>query len=183
MIVYKDIFTGSELFTDSYKVKLVDGCLYEIDCKNMSYKLNDDSATAGCAFNPSAEGDDEQAADLSECVTRINVVHECRMVDQQLDKKSYQQHLKTYFAQIRKYLTKNNPERLEGFLSEAKPVAAKLIKKIKDCDFYAGETPFGPDPEDKEKMLEGMVVLCDYREDGVTPYLTFWKDGLIEEKN
>lgn len=26
------------------------------------------------------------------------------------------------------------------------------------------------------------VVLLNYREDGVTPYMTFWKDGLKEEK-
>lgn len=29
---------------------------------------------------------------------------------------------------------------------------------------------------------EGMVVLLNYREDGVTPYLTYFKDGLTEEK-
>ena len=27
-----------------------------------------------------------------------------------------------------------------------------------------------------------MVVLMNYREDGVTPYMLFFKDGLIEEK-
>lgn len=29
---------------------------------------------------------------------------------------------------------------------------------------------------------DGMVALLNYREDGVTPYLTFWKDGLKEVK-
>jgi len=29
---------------------------------------------------------------------------------------------------------------------------------------------------------EGMVALLDYREDDVTPYFVFWKDGLKEEK-
>ena len=29
---------------------------------------------------------------------------------------------------------------------------------------------------------EGMVALLNYREDGVTPYVTVWKHGLKEEK-
>merc|ERR1711977_216002 len=29
---------------------------------------------------------------------------------------------------------------------------------------------------------DGMVVLMNYREDGVTPYMVFWKDGLKEVK-
>ena len=32
-------------------------------------------------------------------------------------------------------------------------------------------------------MEEGsMYVLVNYREDGITPYATFWKDGLEEYK-
>ena len=38
--------------------------------------------------------------------------------------------------------------------------------------FYTGES-MNPD---------GMVALLNYREDGVTPYFVFWKDGLKEEK-
>ena len=34
-----------------------------------------------------------------------------------------------------------------------------------------------------EKMNpEGMCALMDFREDGVTPYMLFFKDGLEEEK-
>lgn len=29
---------------------------------------------------------------------------------------------------------------------------------------------------------EGMVGMLDYREDGVTPYMLFFKDGLLSEK-
>jgi hypothetical protein len=41
-----------------------------------------------------------------------------------------------------------------------------------DYEFYTGESM---DPD-------GMVALLNYREDGVTPYFTFFKDGLAEEK-
>ena len=28
----------------------------------------------------------------------------------------------------------------------------------------------------------GMVALMNYREDGITPYMLFFKDGVVEEK-
>jgi len=30
MKIFKDVFSGDELFSDTYKVKLVDDCLYEV---------------------------------------------------------------------------------------------------------------------------------------------------------
>ena len=48
----------------------------------------------------------------------------------------------------------------------------KIAPNFKDFDFYAGESI--------EK--EGMIVLLNYREDGVTPYVTIWKYGLTQEK-
>merc|ERR1711977_440560 len=46
------------------------------------------------------------------------------------------------------------------------------MKNFKDYDFYIGESM---DPD-------GMVVLMNYREDGVTPFVTVWKHGLVEMK-
>merc|ERR1711939_597356 len=48
----------------------------------------------------------------------------------------------------------------------------KILGNFKDYEFYTGE---GMNPD-------GMVALLNYREDGVTPYFTFWKDGLKEVK-
>ncbi len=38
--------------------------------------------------------------------------------------------------------------------------------------FYTGES----------MDCDGMVITLNYREDGTTPYLSFWKDGLLEQK-
>ena len=54
----------------------------------------------------------------------------------------------------------------------ASAYAKKLVAGFKDLEFFTGES----------MDLEGMVVLLNYREDGSTPYLSFWKDGLVEEK-
>ena len=29
---------------------------------------------------------------------------------------------------------------------------------------------------------DAMICLMNFRDDGITPYMLFWKDGLIEEK-
>jgi Translationally controlled tumour protein len=47
-----------------------------------------------------------------------------------------------------------------------------ILGAIKDYEFYVGESM---DPE-------GAVGLLNYREDGITPYFTFFKDGLKIEK-
>lgn len=51
-------------------------------------------------------------------------------------------------------------------------VKETVLPKFKDWEFYTGES-MNPD---------GMVVLLNYREDGTTPYVVIWKDGLKETK-
>lgn len=50
--------------------------------------------------------------------------------------------------------------------------AAQVLKNFNEYRFYTGERM---DPE-------GMVILQGYREDQITPYFIFFKDGLEEEK-
>ena len=50
--------------------------------------------------------------------------------------------------------------------------AKQVLGKFDEYRFYLGE-----------KMdAEAMVVLMNYREDGLTPYFIYFKDGLREEK-
>jgi hypothetical protein len=50
--------------------------------------------------------------------------------------------------------------------------AKKIVASFKDWEFFTGES-MNPD---------GMIVLLNYREDGVTPYVVVWKHGLSEMK-
>jgi hypothetical protein len=61
-------------------------------------------------------------------------------------------------------------ERLAKFETGAAAFAKKMIGNFKDYEFFTGESM---DPD-------GMVVMMNYREDGITPYMIFWKDGLRE---
>ena len=50
--------------------------------------------------------------------------------------------------------------------------AKKIVASFKDWEFYTGESM---DPD-------GMIVLLNYRDDGITPYVVVWKHGLSEMK-
>lgn len=65
-----------------------------------------------------------------------------------------------------------SPEEIKEFETGAQAFAKKIINNFKDYEFLIGESM---DPD-------GMVILLNYREDGVTPFVTVWKHGLKEEK-
>jgi hypothetical protein len=75
---------------------------------------------------------------------------------------------------IKKKLEENgsSPEEVKDFETGAAAYAKKIIANFKDYEFLIGESM---DPD-------GMVLLLNYREDGITPFVTVWKHGLTEMK-
>ena len=75
---------------------------------------------------------------------------------------------------VKKALGENGASEAEikDFESKAGAYAKKIIANFKDYEFLTGES-MNPD---------GMIILLNYREDGVTPYVTVWKHGLKEMK-
>lgn len=61
---------------------------------------------------------------------------------------------------------------MEAFQKGMQKWATDVMKSFDNWRFYIGEKM---DPE-------AMVILQGYREDEVTPYFIFFKDGLEEEK-
>ncbi len=58
------------------------------------------------------------------------------------------------------------------FRSGAAAALKRLSANAADYDIYMGES----------MNNEGMYVLVNFREDGITPFATVWKHGLKEEK-
>jgi len=163
MLLYTDIISGDELITDAFDLKVVDDIVYEVDGKLISVKEGDVDIGA----NPSAEEQEESLESNEEKI--INIIHSNRLSKTTFDKKSYLSYLKDYMKKIAEKLPE---DRKEAFKSGAQAYAKKVVANFKDFEFYTGETM---DPE-------GMVILVNYREDGITPYFIFWKDGLKEVK-
>ncbi|KAJ2583612.1 hypothetical protein GGH95_000897, partial [Coemansia sp. RSA 1836] len=171
-----------ELFSDVFDIKGrneekgEDPFIYEVDCAMITVGPTDVDTGA----NASAEDAEEQLEDGSSQVN--NVIYSNRLQQTNFDKKTYTTYIKGYLKALQEKLKeaaekKNDPnskeaKRAEAFQAEAQEFVKKVIKNIKDYDFYTGET-MNPD---------GMVALLNYREDGVTPYMSFFRDGLTQMK-
>ncbi|KAL3897410.1 MAG: hypothetical protein SGCHY_003442, partial [Lobulomycetales sp.] len=73
---------------------------------------------------------------------------------------------------VKAKLQESNPDRVPIFEKKVSVFVKKILENFKDYEFYVGES-MNPD---------GMVVLLNYREDGITPFITFFKDGVKEIK-
>ncbi|KAH7914165.1 translationally controlled tumor-associated [Hygrophoropsis aurantiaca] len=167
MLLYLDILNNDELFSSAFDPKLVDGIVYEVNCRMVP---KDDNTEVNIGANPSAEEQEEEGplggggGDLI-----IDVVKNFKLQSVAFDKKSFLSVLKVYMKAVKAKLP---ADRVDGFTKGAEAFAKKIIANFKDYEFYTGATL---DPD-------GMIVLLNYRDDGITPYLTFWKDGVVEMK-
>ncbi|KAK1510529.1 translationally-controlled tumor protein, partial [Colletotrichum costaricense] len=165
MIIYKDIITGDEIISDSYDLKDIDGIVFEADCA----MITEGAVSVDTGANASAEEADEGTEDAEIKVN--NIVHSFRLQSTQFDKKSFLGYLKGYMKTVKTALQEKNApaEKITAFEKGAqKYVKETLLPNFKDFEFYTGES-MNPD---------GMVVLLNYREDGVTPYIIVWQHGL-----
>ncbi|KAG0297320.1 Ribosome associating protein [Dissophora globulifera] len=165
MLIYQDIITGDELFSDAFDVKEVGG-VYEIECAMITVKAG---ADVDIGANASAEEATEELEDGAEVVN--NVVYSFRLQSTSFDKKGYTTYIKGYLKALKA------AKGLEG--DEAKAYEAEMtteVKKVlggfKDYEFYTGES-MNPD---------GAIMLLNYREDGTTPFFTVFKHAVKSMK-
>ncbi|KAJ2416613.1 hypothetical protein H4218_000401 [Coemansia sp. IMI 209128] len=178
MIIYKDIISGDELCSDVFDMELK-GIVYEVNGKLIT--VGPTSVDTGA--NASAEGADADEGAEDGAIQAIDIVYSNRLQSTSFDKKSYLTYMKGYLksvvASIKEKAAKNNlsEEETEKLVKTFQASAQAFIKDVilanfKDYEFYTGES----------MNIDGMVALLNYREDGTTPYFTFFKDGLSEMK-
>jgi len=170
MRIYKDIFTGDEIFSDTYKIKLVDEVMYEVYGKLVS-RSGEDIKIDGA--NPSAEDADE-GTDLA-VESGVDIVLNHRLVETfAFDKKGYMLYLKDYMKKVVEKLQEKDPDQVDVFKTNINKVMKELLGRFKDLQFFTGESM---DPD-------GMCAMIEYKDvDGENiPVLYAFKHGLEEEK-
>jgi len=171
MKIYKDIFSGDELFSDTYKMKLVDDCLYEVYGKHITRSEGEIQLDGA---NASAEEADEGTDSTS--VSGVDVILNHRLQETGFgSKKDFTDYLKVYMGKVIKYLEENGKkEEVPTFKKNVNGVFKGLLGKFKDLQFFTGESM---DPT-------AMICMLDYKEvDGEErPVLLAFKHGLEEEK-
>ncbi|ORY76067.1 translationally-controlled tumor protein [Protomyces lactucae-debilis] len=166
MLLYKDVISGDELISDAYDLELKDGIVYEADCAMV--EVGGENVDIGA--NASAEEADEGTDDTKEKVN--NIVYSFKLTPTSFDKKSYMTYIKGYMKKVKAHLQENDPDSVAEFEKGAATFVKKVLGNFNDYEFYTGES-MNPD---------GMVALLNYREDGTTPYFSFFKHALKEEK-
>ncbi|ENN77227.1 translationally-controlled tumor protein homolog isoform X1 [Dendroctonus ponderosae] len=171
MRIYKDKFTGDEMFSDTYKIKLVDGVIYEVYGKHVTRK-NGEIQLAGA--NPSAEEADEGTEEGAESGVDIVLNHRLQESYAFPDKKSYTLYLKDYMKKLIPKLEQDAPDQVDIFKNNINKTMKDILSRFKDLQFFTGES----------MDIDGLVGLMEYRDiDGDSvPVMMFFKQGLDEEK-
>lgn len=84
MLLFKDKISGDEMFTDSSKYKLVDDCLFEVECQHVTRKHGEIQLDGA---NPSAEEVDEGTDEAVE--SGLDLVLNMRLVETGFGKSEY----------------------------------------------------------------------------------------------
>lgn len=171
MKIYKDIFTGDEMFSDAYKIKLVDDVLYEVYGKLVTRKSGEIDIAG---FNPSAEEVGEGTDEVVESGVDVVLNHRLQETFAFGDKKSYTLYLKDYMKKLVAKLEEKSPDEVEVFKTNMNKVMKDILGRFKELQFFTGTS----------LDIDGIVGLMEYRDiDGDSvPVLMFFKHGLEEEK-
>uniref|UniRef100_A0A7N4NHE0 Translationally-controlled tumor protein n=4 Tax=Metatheria TaxID=9263 RepID=A0A7N4NHE0_SARHA len=171
MIIYRDLISHDEMFSDIYKIReIANGLCLEVEGKMVSRTEGtiDDSLIGG---NASAEGPEGEGTDAT-VITGVDIVINHHLQETSFTKESYKKYIKDYMKSIKGRLEEHKPDRVKPFMTGAAEQIKHILANFKNYQFFIGEN-MNPD---------GMVALLDFREDGVTPYMIFFKDGLEMEK-
>ncbi|KAM9804922.1 translationally-controlled tumor protein homolog [Neosynchiropus ocellatus] len=171
MIIYKDIISNDEMFSDIYKItESPCGLFLIVEGKTVTRKEGFDDNLI-CA-NASADADASEDTPEVMTVTGVDIVLNHKLVEVPFTKDQYKEYLKKYMKDIKGRLAESNPCRVDCFTKTAAQEVKTLLKKFDNFQFYTGE-----------KMdVNGAVGLLDYRECDDVPIMIFFKDGLELEK-
>lgn len=166
MIVFKDILSGDEMFTDSYTMKEVeDGFFYEVEGKWVV--LGDVDVDTGA--NPSEENPDDEGVDSSQRRV-VDIIDGFRLVEQPpYDKKAFMGYVKPWLKLVAEKLPE---DQVEEFKTKAQSAIKFLIGKIKDLQFFTGES----------MNTEASLAYAYYKDGASNPTFLFPKYALEEMK-
>jgi len=167
MIIFKDLFTQDELFSDAKPTELINGVVYKVKGKMRTDTFDIDERAIG--GNASAEGADEGGAD-SASKQGVDIVMNGRLVEYTMNKKDYMTHIKDYMKQVKAKLEEDNSPDKDLFQKNVQEFVKDVLTNFKDYQFFCGET-MKPD---------GMLALMKWDEE--TPFMYFFKHGLDAEK-
>ncbi|XP_022937958.1 translationally-controlled tumor protein homolog [Cucurbita pepo subsp. pepo] len=167
MLVYQDLLTGDELLSDSFPYKeLENGMIWEVEGKWVVQGAVDVDIGA----NPSAEGDGEDEGVDDQAVKVVDIVDTFRLQEQPtMDKKQFIAYIKKF---IKLLTPKLEGEKQEAFKKNIEGATKFLLPKLKDFQFFVGESMHD----------DSCIVFAYYREGATDPTFLYLAPALKEVK-
>ena len=181
MILYKDLFTSFDVFTDVYKIELVDDLYYKVFGKYIVEDSSvDDSVFGG---NKSAEVEEEDGGEEENKILVPDIVAASKLqqVPTMVSKNDFKDYIKKYVGKLIKKVAEEDADRaafLKANLNEK--FVMPLLKDFKELRFYASDG-------DEYDLEGGLVYLAQDAPDGEETAGTkctamILNDALFEEK-
>ncbi|XP_065056527.1 translationally-controlled tumor protein homolog [Rhopilema esculentum] len=171
MIIFKDLFSEDELFTDTFKYKLVDDIYYHIEGK---FIQQSETGDYDIGANPSAEEADEGTE--ASVTTGIDVALANRLIEMSTTKAQYKKDIKVYVKKLLAKVAETDSKRADFLKNNLPKVITEWIKEYDNMTAFKGES----------MSVDGTYVLCKYPEGdcniGCKIDVYVLKDGLVEEK-
>ena len=121
MKIFTDYNGETEILSDSYPItEVFDGCGYEVQSALLNKGGETIDIGCGNAFGEPKEEEKEEVEQVN------NILDTFSYQEQTFDKAGYVTYIKTYMKDLREYLEKNKPARLEAF----KKGTAEMVKWI-----------------------------------------------------
>lgn len=172
MIIYKDIFSGDELSSDSFPMKVVDDIIFEFQGKYVTRKEGE-IVLAGA--NASAE---EESEAMDESVQRgVDIVLNHQLVEMPVYQSTgvFKEWVKEYVKKLVDRLKADGmgDDELKTFKTKIQGYVSSLLKKerFENLQFYSGAG---------ENAADGQLAIMEYRDD--VPYVMIVKQGVHVEK-
>ncbi|KAF9125712.1 hypothetical protein BGX30_000334 [Mortierella sp. GBA39] len=132
MLIFQDIVTGDELFSDEFDIKEVGGT-YVIECAMiLPEDINID--ISNYASEEDAQEDLKSAFDVN------NVAHYFRLQLYNVDKKNYIYYMRRHFAQVMTKMGITEEADVKAYGMEISPEVKKVCDDFQNYYLYTGES-------------------------------------------
>ncbi|EEA07292.1 translationally-controlled tumor protein, putative [Cryptosporidium muris RN66] len=171
MKVYKCVFTGDEVISDSYKQLAPFGrdefmdIAFEVESK----RILKGSEDYGISHNTE---DGEVEIGTTDAETVNDIIDAFKLESTPFSKKEYMLYIKGYVSRLKGYLEQNNPDRVEKFMQNTQAFVKVLLERFNDLEFYLGPS----------LDCEGIIIYGYYNDGDLAPRFIYFRDSLKEER-
>jgi hypothetical protein len=169
MKLYTDLFTGTEILSDSYKIVLeYEGVIGKVKARIVVKKEGEVDVGGGNYFTKG----EEQPQD--ETVSKVvDLIDGFSYQETSFDKAGFETYFKTYMKKILAHLKANKADRVDSFMAGARKFFDWIKQHFDDITFYT--------PSDYD--MDNIIVMSYYeKEDDEAQTFFFVMDGLKETK-